>query len=73
METHFIEHFKDDLFDDSCREKEAYEEAIYGAALVAACICNKEHSNFREGFPGGSNVLCDCMVFHSLFVIPYMM
>ncbi|KAF8010821.1 hypothetical protein BT93_J1467 [Corymbia citriodora subsp. variegata] len=39
VETHFIEHFKDDLFDDSRHEKEAYEEAIYGAALVAACMC----------------------------------
>ncbi|XP_030529374.1 methylcrotonoyl-CoA carboxylase subunit alpha, mitochondrial isoform X4 [Rhodamnia argentea] len=52
VETHFIEHFKDDLFDGSCHEKEAYEEAKHGAALVAACICNEENSNFREGGNG---------------------
>ncbi|KAK3415821.1 hypothetical protein EUGRSUZ_H01447 [Eucalyptus grandis] len=56
VETHFIEHFKDDLFDDSCHENEAYKEAIYSAALVAACICNKENSNFREGGNGLNSI-----------------
>ncbi|XP_048140741.1 methylcrotonoyl-CoA carboxylase subunit alpha, mitochondrial isoform X2 [Rhodamnia argentea] len=56
VETHFIEHFKDDLFDGSCHEKEAYEEAKHGAALVAACICNEENSNFREGYSGGNGL-----------------
>ncbi|KAI3668135.1 hypothetical protein L6452_43212 [Arctium lappa] len=56
LETHFIDHFKDDLFvtpNDSVSEKAAYDAAKYSAALVAACICEKEHTLLKNSPPGG--------------------
>ncbi|KAK4763189.1 hypothetical protein SAY86_008957 [Trapa natans] len=55
LETHFIENFKDDLFIDpanSLSVKEAHDDAEYFAALVAACICKKEHCNLQDGALG---------------------
>ncbi|XP_010938258.1 methylcrotonoyl-CoA carboxylase subunit alpha, mitochondrial isoform X2 [Elaeis guineensis] len=50
VETHFIEHFKNDLFIDSADEvaAEAHAAAKLGASLVAACICEKEHVTSKE-------------------------
>ena len=55
METHFIEHYKDDLFVDPSNllmAKEAYEAAGFNASLAAACIVSLEHSKLAENFSG---------------------
>ncbi|XP_077239670.1 methylcrotonyl-CoA carboxylase alpha chain [Tasmannia lanceolata] len=59
VETHFIEHFKDDLFVDSTDaiRKEAYIAARLGATLVAACVCKKEQIASMEHFAGEGNLL----------------
>ncbi|KDP21417.1 hypothetical protein JCGZ_21888 [Jatropha curcas] len=59
VETHFIEHHKDDLFTDpnnSLLAKEAYNSARFSAALLAACLCEKEHSALKESPPGGNSL-----------------
>ncbi|KAF4370173.1 hypothetical protein F8388_007314 [Cannabis sativa] len=60
VETHFIEHYKDDLFinsSDSVLEKQAYDAARFGATLVAACIVENEHSTLKENLTGGNGLL----------------
>ncbi|PON94953.1 Pyruvate carboxylase [Trema orientale] len=60
VETHFIEHYKDDLFVDpsnSVLAKEAYDAARFSATLVAACIIKKEHSTLKENIPGTNGLL----------------
>lgn len=55
VETHFIEHFKDELFVDpnnSVLAKEAYDTAKFSAAMVAACVIEKEHSAGKENLRG---------------------
>ena len=55
METHFIERFKDDLFVEPANSvvaEEAFDAARFSARLVAACIIEKEHSAWKENFPG---------------------
>nr|KAJ0204916.1 hypothetical protein LSAT_V11C500296330 [Lactuca sativa] len=59
LETHFIDHFKDDLFvnpNDSVSAESAYDSAKHSAALVAACICEKEHTLLKKNPPGGLSV-----------------
>ncbi|KAL8142554.1 hypothetical protein V2J09_015586 [Rumex salicifolius] len=55
VETHFIEHFKDDLFVDSgdaIMKKEQHEAVKLSAILVSACLCKKEHhGNQQVGSP----------------------
>lgn len=56
VETHFIEHFRDDLFVDPSHmevAKEACGAAETSAILVAACFCEKEHVSVRKSPPGG--------------------
>ena len=51
VETHFIEHHKDDLFVDPNNKvisKDAYDAARLVANLVAACLCEKERSALQE-------------------------
>lgn len=52
VETHFIEHFKNDLFVDSADEvaKETYAAARLGAKLVAACLCELDCVTAVETF-----------------------
>ncbi|KAG9451941.1 hypothetical protein H6P81_004845 [Aristolochia fimbriata] len=59
VETHFIDHFKDDLMVDSSSEraKEAYDAAKQGAALVAACICKQEQIISQDNHSGRDNLL----------------
>ncbi|XP_039030940.1 methylcrotonoyl-CoA carboxylase subunit alpha, mitochondrial-like [Hibiscus syriacus] len=60
VETHFIEHHKDDLFVDPKNKviyEEAYSAARFGAKLVAACLCNKEHSALKESHSGDPSFL----------------
>ncbi|KAI3966996.1 hypothetical protein MKW92_046123 [Papaver armeniacum] len=62
VETHFIENFKKDLFDDpndSILATEAYYAAKLGATLVAACVCQKEVVTSKGGVadPNGLNSL----------------
>ncbi|KAG6776362.1 hypothetical protein POTOM_019868 [Populus tomentosa] len=60
VETHFIEHYKDDLFTDPnnlTRAKETYDNARFSATLVAACLCEKEHSAIKSSVPGTSGLL----------------
>lgn len=55
VETHFIEHYKDDLFVNPSQlesVKEAYDAAKYSAFLVAACVCEKEIACWRKRAPG---------------------
>lgn len=55
VETHFIEHFRDDLFVDPSHmevAKEACGAAETSAILVAACFCEKEHVSVRKSPPG---------------------
>ncbi|XP_031400336.1 methylcrotonoyl-CoA carboxylase subunit alpha, mitochondrial isoform X2 [Punica granatum] len=57
LETHFIERFKDDLFIDpahSILAEETYNDAKHCAALVAACICKKEHCSLQDTTTGGN-------------------
>lgn len=59
VETHFIEHFKDDLFVDpsnSVSSEVAYNSANHSAALLAACVCKKEHALLMESPPGGLSI-----------------
>ncbi|XP_048233679.1 methylcrotonoyl-CoA carboxylase subunit alpha, mitochondrial isoform X2 [Ricinus communis] len=59
VETHFIEHHKQDLFTDpnnSMLAKEAYSNAKYSASLLAACLCEKQHSALKESPPGHSSL-----------------
>ncbi|KAG8389314.1 hypothetical protein BUALT_Bualt02G0216500 [Buddleja alternifolia] len=59
VETHFIELHKDDLFidqNDSLSTEQAYNAAIHGASIAAACLCEREHATMREGFPGNLSV-----------------
>jgi hypothetical protein len=55
VETHFIEHYKDDLFLDPSNLEVANTvlgAARFGAKLAAACLVEKENSVFRENLPG---------------------
>ncbi|KAE8721385.1 Methylcrotonoyl-CoA carboxylase subunit alpha [Hibiscus syriacus] len=59
VETHFIEHHKDDLFVDPNNKvsyEEAYGAARFGAKLVAACLCDK-HSALKESHSGDPSLL----------------
>ncbi|KAL4038641.1 hypothetical protein IC575_002264 [Cucumis melo] len=55
VETHFIDHYKDDLFGDPSNllmAKEAYEAGGFNACLAASCIVSLEHSKLAENFSG---------------------
>lgn len=54
VETHFIEHFKSDLFPDSddAMEKVAYAAANISASLLVACVCKCEHNESLASTPG---------------------
>lgn len=54
VETHFIEHFKNDLCVDSTEKvaEETYASARLGASLVAACICEMDHLASSETLLG---------------------
>ena len=55
VETHFIEHHKDDLFVDPNNEiisEDAYDAARFSANLVVACLCEKECSTLKENHSG---------------------
>ncbi|OMP05096.1 Biotin/lipoyl attachment [Corchorus olitorius] len=59
VETHFIEHHKDDLFIDPNNKvicEDAYHAARLSASLVAACLCEKERSVSRESYPGDQSL-----------------
>ncbi|XP_040364887.1 methylcrotonoyl-CoA carboxylase subunit alpha, mitochondrial isoform X3 [Rosa chinensis] len=60
VETHFIEHFKDDLFVNPSNLE--VMNTVLGAArfvakLAAACLIEKENSVFREILPGSNNTI----------------
>ncbi|XP_031253087.1 methylcrotonoyl-CoA carboxylase subunit alpha, mitochondrial-like [Pistacia vera] len=60
VETHFIQHHKDDLFVDPSSSKIAkvsYSAARLNAMLVAACFCELEHSAFKQTPLGSHRVL----------------
>ena len=55
IETHFIEHFKDDLFVNPSNlllANEAYDATKFSAVLIVVCVCEKEHCNLKESPPG---------------------
>ncbi|KAL9660243.1 hypothetical protein QQ045_025056 [Rhodiola kirilowii] len=52
VETHFIERYRDELFVDPSYSdlfKQSYDAARHGAALLAACLLEKERYNFKVG------------------------
>ncbi|XP_078149550.1 methylcrotonyl-CoA carboxylase alpha chain isoform X2 [Carex rostrata] len=53
VETHFIEHYKDDLLIDSASKatNEALNASKLSAVLAAACLCQKEHITSAEAIP----------------------
>ncbi|GFY83713.1 methylcrotonyl-CoA carboxylase alpha chain [Actinidia rufa] len=54
VETHFIEHFRDDLFFDPSNPvwaQKAHNAAKVSASMVAACIFEKENGALRERPP----------------------
>ncbi|XP_031252942.1 methylcrotonoyl-CoA carboxylase subunit alpha, mitochondrial isoform X4 [Pistacia vera] len=60
VETHFIQHHKDDLFVDPSSSKIAkvsYGAARLNAMVVAACFCELEHSAFKQSPLGSHRVL----------------
>ncbi|KAJ0982477.1 hypothetical protein J5N97_010732 [Dioscorea zingiberensis] len=58
VETHLIENFKNDLFLISPDEvAKAHSAGKLSAALVAACICYREHITSKELIPGGDRLL----------------
>ncbi|CAK7346541.1 unnamed protein product [Dovyalis caffra] len=60
VETHFIEHYKEDLFTDPNNlmlAKETYDTARFNASLVAACLCEKERSALNSSPPGTNGLL----------------
>lgn len=67
VETHFIEHFKDDLFVDpsnSLLVDKVLGAARFSATLAAACLIEKENSLFRENLRGKLKVpFFKCMPF----------
>lgn len=49
VDTHFIEHYKDDLLSTSTKSsEESHDVAELGAILAAACICKKDHITSKE-------------------------
>ncbi|KAK6164645.1 hypothetical protein DH2020_001509 [Rehmannia glutinosa] len=59
VETHFIEMHKDDLFidpSDQLSTQQVYNAAVHGAAIAAACVCQKENKSMRENSPGSLSV-----------------
>uniref|UniRef100_A0A1D1XSJ0 Methylcrotonoyl-CoA carboxylase subunit alpha, mitochondrial n=2 Tax=Anthurium amnicola TaxID=1678845 RepID=A0A1D1XSJ0_9ARAE len=59
VETHFIEHFKNDLFINSSGAISvgSYSAAKLGATLAAACICRQEQENSRDIVSGRDDLL----------------
>lgn len=53
VETHFIEHYKDDLLIDSASKatNEALNASKLSAVLAAVCLCQKEHISSAEAIP----------------------
>ncbi|XP_052169885.1 methylcrotonoyl-CoA carboxylase subunit alpha, mitochondrial isoform X2 [Diospyros lotus] len=71
VETHFIEHFRDDLFVDQSNPvfaEDALRAAKLSASIVAACKCEKEHGALKERPPGGLSVWYD----HPPFRVHYL-
>ncbi|CAI9107781.1 OLC1v1007223C1 [Oldenlandia corymbosa var. corymbosa] len=59
LETHFIEHHKDDLFLDpsnSTLAQEAYNTAVQSASILAACISQRDYASAEKSTPGKLSV-----------------
>lgn len=67
VETHFIEHFKNDLFVDSTDAiaEETSNAAKLGASLAAACVCRQEQLALKDNFHGN----LDKVLKHIYFII----
>lgn len=62
VETHFIEHYRNDLLSTSAKASgESHDAVKLGAILAAACICKKDHITSEESLC----MLCACPFFHS--------
>jgi 3-methylcrotonyl-CoA carboxylase alpha subunit len=61
VETHFIEHYKDDLLIDSAGKttNKALNASKLSAVLAAACLCQKDHISSAEAI--------HCMLKYSKF------
>lgn len=72
VETHFIEHFKDDLFVDPnnlALANEAYDAAKLSAVIIAACVSEKERCSFEESSPG--NLLFEQSKIYHIFCVKF--
>ncbi|PKA64966.1 Methylcrotonoyl-CoA carboxylase subunit alpha, mitochondrial [Apostasia shenzhenica] len=59
VETHFIDHFKQDLFNDSGSKIATATSAAakFGAAFVTACICENDNNTSKEKLLGVDKML----------------
>ncbi|GAB2282338.1 hypothetical protein Dimus_016883 [Dionaea muscipula] len=60
VETHFIEHYKDELFSDSSdtlKVEKGFKDTKISAILVAACVCKKENSIMTKNLHGSGSPL----------------
>ncbi|XWS76360.1 hypothetical protein CRYUN_Cryun01aG0169700 [Craigia yunnanensis] len=74
VETHFIEHHKDDLFVDPNNKvisEDAYDAARLSANLVVASLCEKESSALKENHSGDRSVLPICSSKRLILSITY--
>ncbi|XP_047325522.1 methylcrotonoyl-CoA carboxylase subunit alpha, mitochondrial isoform X2 [Impatiens glandulifera] len=67
VETHFIEHFKDDLFIESTNNpvlaQGICDSAKLSASIVVACLFEKEHAAIIKQPPGGLSMWYGCPPF----------
>lgn len=70
VETHFIEHFKSDLFVDSTDtiSEETSSAAKLGASLAAACVCRQEQITMKDNFNGNRDE-----VFNHIYIYIYIL
>ncbi|KAJ4783056.1 Methylcrotonoyl-CoA carboxylase subunit alpha [Rhynchospora pubera] len=59
VETHFIEHYKDDLLTDSAMTatNEPSNASKLSAMLASACLCHLEHISSSEAMPCGDRLV----------------
>ncbi|KAL9249120.1 Methylcrotonoyl-CoA carboxylase subunit alpha, mitochondrial-like protein [Drosera capensis] len=60
VETHFIDHYKDELFpnsSDTLKAEKGFQDAQLSAVLVAACLCKRENAIVKENLHGAASRL----------------
>lgn len=60
VETHFIDHYKDELFSnasDTLKAEKGFQDAQLSAVRVAACLCKRENAIAKENLHGAASRL----------------